>query len=247
MFFMHNFSTPFKSTETLPKNGFIETDIENFTPALRQYLHDKLVHELEHYFAPARPLLAALKNKKAVVAGGFLEALLTGRPVEDIDIYCTKPVCDSVIECLREVSFNQVPALVNSTPHMEEWLYKNTPFSTIKLQFIFNRGSELRYVLDSFDFTCVKCGFTVFNDHFSLNYNDSFFSDVYHRTLSIDSDGCLSDDGRSTKTMARLVKYISRGYSTKPETLQKILDSIAKHGSGKVYAPGSENYKNKEE
>ena len=177
-------------------------------------------------------LLKAIAGKKAYIAGGSLEALLTGRKVEDVDIFCASATC------VKQVLTSLEPYIVEKVNGPVVTIFMENGLHTV--QVILDEELSYHNVTDfmaaNFDYTCCQCALSVSADgEAKLWYHDDFFSHVSQRVLVFGSEKRLRTRKRTvTTSLIRLVKYANRGYRAPDVTLNCILRAAASLGMSEL-------------
>jgi hypothetical protein len=200
-----------------------------------------------------KALLAIMRSdpvpKQFFVGGGFLRSVITGEPVNDIDVFVSKK--DDALWlaralAIRKLHFSRKTSIVGTVsirPLLFDELDKDQvkqvercifatdnaytvtsykPAVQIIHRWLFDAGEM---VASSFDFTCCAAAFWWDGEKWDSYCDDRFYCDLAAKRLIYRSPVRNEDAGGS---MLRVLKYYQKGYRIPLDSLAKIIARLAK-------------------
>lgn len=152
-------------------------------------------------------LLGDLLKDVAVIAGGCIVSIINNKPINDIDIFLTKPVDfhKDILSRLRPY----MSSIESQDISGKYCVYYdvNIPSYTdkinqYKINIIQNGHTSVRQVIDDFDFVNVKVYYNT--------YRKEFEGDMYLATLG--QPLVVSNIKHPVKLIERINKYINKGF-----------------------------------
>jgi hypothetical protein len=157
----------------------------------------------------------AFKNNNAMLAGGAFERILTNNPVNDLDIYFTRP--EDVYSTVKALIANKYAIMAKTNRSL--LLKNNNSFDNIPINIIYmSFFKDLNAVFDNFDYECCKAGFYFSNNEFVC-------SPIFWETLQTKS---LKYTGSKYPigALMRLTKYVQRGYTPDYSSVLKLYKDL---------------------
>jgi hypothetical protein len=153
---------------------------------------------------------------RAVLAGGYVRAMIRGEDVSDIDIFSTsKEQAERFASNFGgETILTQNATTVLARPYPVQFIHKWT-FETPQA------------VVASFDFTIAQAAVWWDGREWSSACHPSFYADLAARRLNYSRS---SEPGGS---VLRLLKLSRRGYRASPETVAALLDAVFEQAKGR--------------
>lgn len=152
-------------------------------------------------------LLGDLLKDVAVIAGGCIVSIINNKPINDIDIFLTKPVDfhKDILSRLRP--YMSSIELQDISGKYCVYYDVNIPSYTdkinqYKINIIQNGHTSVRQVIDDFDFVNVKVYYNT--------YRKEFEGDMYLATLG--QPLIVSNIKHPVKLIERINKYINKGF-----------------------------------
>lgn len=150
-------------------------------------------------------------DKRIFVGGGFLRAVITGEPLNDVDVFVT----DQKDAELLAYKLCDTKKDIHRTDNA--YTIKGRPPIQIIKRWVFNAPEE---VSNSFDFT-VCCAVIYWEDGAFHSYcDDRFYTDLASKRLVYRSPVRNEDAGGS---MLRVLKYYQRGYRIPLNSLASVI------------------------
>lgn len=167
--------------------------------------NERVINKLKKEFIDGEDYLV-LKKNKAVIAGGAITSIVTGKKINDFDIYFrSKENCDDAINYFNKKSEWRLVAQTNNAMTFNtSKLFEGT----ITMQLIYAEHMFFDNPIDlikSFDFTINMAAFDLVSG--TLIYTPEFITDNMNRQL------VFNDNTKyPIVSMSRAIKYIDRGY-----------------------------------
>lgn len=149
------------------------------------------------------------------IGGGSLQCLITGYPVNDYDIFSSRP--HELVNALKAIAETNHDLEVGHTNDNFTNFYLEGQFIQVISRFAFASAAE---TIKAFDFTIVSAAF----DGQTFTHHPRYYMDIASRKIVAENH-----DARfrfPLNSMERVVKYAGRGFSTCPVLLRKLLKEI---------------------
>ena len=171
-------------------------------------------------------LVQLMKTTKAILAGGALTSIFSGKEINDYDLYFRNK--EDLILFVRnafldedniedEDDFIEMEAYsLICTSQTDRSITFNVPNSNLKLQLIhFDYFENVSDIFKSYDFTINMCAFDFVHEQFIMEEN--FLIDIAQRRLTFNT-------GTKYPIMStlRVSKYCDRGYTISKKEMFKI-------------------------
>lgn len=164
----------------------------------------------------SEPMLETLKKSRAIVAGGAISSVFTGRKIKDLDIYFRSPVDLRVF--LLSIENHNIQILGKSKYSLTIQEYQDEKRSAIVQAVYFDFFENAKKIFDRFDFTCTMGAYDFDDDAF--HFDESFFIDNAKRVL-VYNEKTFSP----MRTLIRVEKYKQYGYKISYSEVLRILIS----------------------
>lgn len=153
-------------------------------------------------------------NESVFLAGGFIRAVISGEPVNDLDFHATGPArVDSFATSLEGV----YKTLRQSTRNAHTVLALGMPDIQVIQRWTF---LSLEDCIRSFDYTIAQAGIVKTSAGWRGVCCDRFYRDVAAKRLVYTAPDRDEDAGGS---LLRAFKFVKRGYYISPEDLSKVM------------------------
>lgn len=198
---------------------------EFFSPRLR----NQEVSDPERYLLSLIPssILLGLKRCSAIIAGGCISSLFSGRGVNDIDIFF--PDSTSFYKTYRTLQTGSWPS-VNDTSWANSYLVGGYTFQLIQPH---RYHGGVKEILGSFDFRACQGAYLCREGQFF--FEDGFLEDNQERILR-PSPGCTPN----LPLVTRMEKYIAKGYEPSPGLLKLIESYLEETEPNKIKSEAKE-------
>lgn len=182
-----------------------------------EYLDQEDVKKVIYAIPESITSVLRMYDKKAVIAGGFIRAIIANEKVNDLDIFVN--------------SASEALALKNELPG--QWKERDKVYDgsidRLPVQIVFHYPfTEPYQILEQFDYTVTKAaiwfdGIEAFKAFRTPNFvstcHDKFYRDLARKILVYGR----SETFERLESMPRLLKYISYGYTIGPKDLAEVI------------------------